>query len=344
MPSEADHEHLFSSPAVDAWLPDLLHLTHSRAPQLTRDFLGKRKNHHTQAAYFRILKAFLLWVERAEYASLAALTTTDVSNYIKGLQRVSQKAQKPLSNRTRAQVVACLRGYFDQLVRGGALPANPAASVEPYRLNVKLGHYKPLAPQEMAALLDSIKPETLSDLQDRAIIALMAFSCARVGAVVKMKLGDVHERAGRLHVSLSEKRDAEHYVPCHPELEGYLREFMDRARIPADDCEANPAQWLFRRWDKKRKVLNGRPLTRLDCYGMVKRRASAIGLTGITNHSFRATGITTFLHSGGSLDDARRLANHASVNTTKLYDHRTQAVSSEDVARINYRKRLDTGS
>lgn len=335
--SEVDHGQLFSSSAVDAWLPDLLHLTHSRAPQLTRDFLGKRKNHHTQAAYFRILKAFLLWVERAEYVGLASLTTTDVSNYIRGLQPVSQKAQKPLSNRTRAQVVACLRGYFDELVRGGALPANPAASVEPYRLNVRLGHYKPLAPHEMAALLDSITPESLCDLQDRAIIALMAFSCARVGAAVKMKLGDVQERGGRLHVSLSEKRDAEHYVPCHPELESYLREFMNRAGGPADDCEANPAQWLFRRWDKRRKMLTDRPLTRLVCYGMVKRRTSVIGLAGITNHSFRATSITTFLHSGGSLDDARRLANHASINTTKLYDHRTQAVSFEDVERISYR-------
>jgi integrase len=71
---------------------------------------------------------------------------------------------------------------------------------------------------------------------------------------------------------------------------------------------------------------------------MLKRRAKSVGLKGVTNHSFRAAGITTFPHSGRALDDARRLANHASVNTTKLYDHRTQAVSSQDVERIRYRR------
>lgn len=324
---------------ADDWLPDLLHLTHPKTPQLTRDFLSKRKNGHTQLAYFRILKAFLLWAERSDLPSLVALTTTDIANYVRGLLPVHPKADKPeLSNRTRAQIIACLRGYFDALVRGGALPSNPAASVEIPSVKAKLGHYKPLEPEQMGGLLDSIQPESIRDLQDRAVIALMAFSCARVGAVTKMKLGDVYERAGRLHVHLTEKREAEHDVPCHPELEEYLRAFMARSAKKAADCDENPARWLFRRWSKKRKALTGSPLTHMMCYTMVKRRSKAAGLPDVTNHSFRATGITTFLRSGGALDDARRLANHASVNTTKLYDHRTQAVSVEDAERISYRR------
>lgn len=321
------------------WLPNLLHLTDPRAPDITRDFIGKRRNENTQAAYSRILKAFLLWVERSDFQTLKTLTTTDLSNYVKGLQRVSSKDSKPLAKRTRGQVIACLRGYFDALVRGGVLVNSPASSVETYRLNVRVGAYKAMEPDQMGQLLDSFSSDTLLDLQERAIIALMAFSCARVSAVVKMKLGNVYEHAGRLHVCLTEKRDAEHYVPCHPELEEYLREFLARATEPGTECDANPEKWLFRRWDKKRKVLSGRQLDRLVCYRIVKRRARAQGLDGITNHTFRATGITTFLRAGGSLDDARRLANHSSVNTTKLYDHRTQAVSTSDVEMINYRRR-----
>ncbi len=327
------------SESLDGWLPDVLHLTHPRAPELTRDFLEKRHNLHTRGAYLRILKAFLQWAERTELQSLAQLTTADVSNYVKGLQRSSHKARKDLSPRTRAQVLACMRGYFDVLVRGGALPSNPAASVENYRLEVRIGHAKPLTGDNMGRLLDSIDTSTLKGLQDRAVIALMAFSCARVGAVVKMKLQSVYERDGRLHLELEEKRDNKHYVPCHPELEEYLRAFMKRATVVAKDCEKNPGGWLFRRWDKRWNILTGRPLTRMICYRMVKGYAAKIGLVDVTNHSFRATGITTFLGAGGVLDDARRLANHASVNTTKLYDHRTQAVSTTDVDKISYRKR-----
>ena len=182
-----------------------------------------------------------------------------------------------LSDRSRAQVVACLRGYFDELVRRGALTSNPAASVEHYTIKTKIGHYQALKPHEMGAFLDAIKPETLLDLQERAIIALMGYSCARVGAVTKMKQGDVYEEDGHLFVSLDEKGDHRHYVPCHPELEGYLREFLARSSKPSDDCDLNPAGWLFRRWDKKRKVLTGRPLSRLICYHMVKRRNGKVG-------------------------------------------------------------------
>lgn len=76
---------------------------------------------------------------------------------------------------------------------------------------------------------------------------------------------------------------------------------------------------------------------------MVKRRNASVGLLQVTNHTFRATGITTFLEAGGALDDARRLANHASVNTTKLYDHRKEKVAMKDVKMINYRRTSNPG-
>jgi site-specific recombinase XerD len=330
---------------INGWLPDVLHQTHPRAPEITRDFICRRRNDNTRAAYLRVLKEFLLWVERAEFPTLAALTTSHVSDYIKGLsrRRKTYKQAEPLSNRSRAQVVACLRGYFDDLVRGGALPSSPGSAVETYALNVKIGHYQALKPHQMGEFIDSIEPETLRDLQERAMIALMGFSCARVGAVVKMKQEDVYEEDGHLYVRLHEKRDNRHYVPCHPELEGYLREFLARSWKPSDECDPNPAGWLFRRWDKERKVLTGRPISRFVCYHMVKRRNVEVGLPQVTNHTFRATGITAFLEAGGALDDARRLANHASVNTTKLYDHRKEKVSMKDVQMINYgRKRRES--
>lgn len=329
---------------VNAWLPDVLHQTHPRAAEITRDFICRRKNDNTRAAYQRIMKEFLEWVERAEFPTLATLTTSHISEYLKGLirRRKTRKQLEALSDRSRAQVIACLRGYFDELVRRGALTSNPAASVEHYTIKTKIGHYQALKPHEMRAFLDAIRPETLLDLQERAIIALMGFSCARVGAVVKMKQEDVYEEDGHLYVRLHEKRDNRHYVPCHPELEGYLREFLNRSKKPAEDCDPNPAGWLFRRWDKKRKALRAQPLSRLICYHMVKRRNATVGLSQVTNHTFRATGITTFLEAGGALDDARRLANHASVNTTKLYDHRKEKVAMKDVQMINYRRSTST--
>jgi integrase/recombinase XerD len=48
-------------------------------------------------------------------------------------------------------------------------------------------------------------------------------------------------------------------------------------------------------------------------------------------HSFRATGITTFLQNDGTLEAAQQIAGDADSRTTKLYDRRDQKVLLEDM-------------
>jgi Phage integrase family len=84
----------------------------------------------------------------------------------------------------------------------------------------------------------------------------------------------------------------------------------------------------------------GRPLTRTvlqqaDSYAMIARRCAAAGIaTKVGNHSFRATGITTYLKNGGTLEKAAQMANHASTRTTQLYDRRREELSLDEVERI----------
>jgi hypothetical protein len=68
---------------------------------------------------------------------------------------------------------------------------------------------------------------------------------------------------------------------------------------------------------------------------MIRRRAAATGIgTKLGNHSFRATGITAYLKSGGTLEKAGAMANHASTRTTQLYDRRRDEVSLDEVERF----------
>ncbi len=56
---------------------------------------------------------------------------------------------------------------------------------------------------------------------------------------------------------------------------------------------------------------------------MIQRRARAAGIrTRISCHSFRATGIITYLQNGGKLEIAQQMAGHESACTTGLYDRR----------------------
>ena len=68
---------------------------------------------------------------------------------------------------------------------------------------------------------------------------------------------------------------------------------------------------------------------------MIKRRAKAAGLpANICNHTFRATGITTYLLNGGTVEKAQTIAAHESPRTTKLYDRRSDEITLDEVERI----------
>jgi integrase/recombinase XerD len=79
------------------------------------------------------------------------------------------------------------------------------------------------------------------------------------------------------------------------------------------------------------------PLPQANVHMMIQKRASAAGLkTKISAHSFRATGITTYLQNGGKLEIAQQMAGHESARTTGLYDRRSDEVALDEVERIAY--------
>ena len=62
-----------------------------------------------------------------------------------------------------------------------------------------------LAPEEARALIDSIAVTTPGGLRDRALIGLMVYSFARIGAALGMQVEDVFTQQRRLWVRLHEK-------------------------------------------------------------------------------------------------------------------------------------------
>ena len=124
---------------------------------------------------------------------------------------------------------------------GQVIPANPAGSVRGPSHVVKSGKTPALAPEEARALIDSIEITTPVGLRDRALIGLMVFSFARIGAALGMKVEDVFTQNRRLWVRLREKGGKAHAMPCHHNLETYTAAYIEGAGI-ADD----PKGPLFR--------------------------------------------------------------------------------------------------
>jgi integrase len=217
---------------------------------------------------------------------------------------------------------------FDYLTTG-ILEVNPAASVRGPRYVVKRGKTLVLSSEEARKLLDSIESNTLIGLRDRALIGTMVYSFARVGAAVTMKVGDYFQHRKRWWLRLHEKGGKRHAVPCYPTLEEYLNAWITAAGITRD--KKGP---LFRSMGKGDRH-SGRAMSRFEVLHMIKRCAEEAALPYSTYcRTFRATGITTYLQNGGTLEHAQTIANHESPRTTQLYDLTREELSFEEVERI----------
>lgn len=266
---------------------------------------------------------FLAWCEAAGATALTAVQPLHVAAWVESQGQV-------VSAPTVKQQLAAIRHLFDWLVTGQVIRVNPASSVRGPRHIVRRGKTPVLEAAEARLLLDSIDTSTLAGLRDRALIALMVFSFARIGAAVSMKVEDVYTQDRRLWVRLHEKGGKRHEMPCHHHLEAYLHAYLERSGLQQD--RAAP---LFPTIDRRTRLPSRTALPQACAHAMIRKHARAAGIaTMVGNHSFRATGITAYLKNGGTLERAASMANHASTRTTQLYDRRPDHVTLDEVERI----------
>lgn len=265
----------------------------------------------------------LRWCEGQGVGSLDAVTPMHVAGWVEELTK-SHAAP------TAKQRLAGVRHLFDWLVTGHVMQTNPAHSVRGPKHSRKRGKTPVLAPEEARQLLDSIPSDTLIGKRDRALIGLMTYTFARIGAASSMEVKDVYPQNRRLWVRLHEKGGKQVELPCHHSLEIYLDDYIE-----AGSLKDTPRAPLFQTFRRGTSELSGNTITQPDAFALVRRRAAAAGIsTAVCNHTFRATGITAYLKNGGTLEKAANIANHSSTRTTQLYDRRSDDVNLDEIERI----------
>src|SRR5437762_13032443 len=286
-------------------------------------FTAHIRNPNTRSAYAVAVRSFFVWLGSRRVTEMRQVRTIHVSSYIEALSKV-RKAP------TVKQHLAAIRMLFDFLIVGQIMDSNPAAAVRGPKHVVKRGKTPVLEADEARTLIDSIDISTPVGLRDRALIALLIYTFARVSAATGMNVDDYYPQGKRWWVRLHEKGGKQHEMPAHHLLETYLDEYVSDAGIAAE--KPSP---LFRTAAGKTGRLTDRRMNRTDVLRMVWRRAREAGIeTELGCHSFRATGITVYLTNGGLLEHAQQMAAHESATTTKLYDRRNDKVTLDEVEKI----------
>ena len=289
-----------------------------------RDFFSAHiRNPNTRRAYREAVRQFSAFCAEHGIVDLAQVEPVHVAAFVE----LQLKTQSKPTVKLR---LAALRMLFDWMVVGQVIPINPAHAVRGPKHSQKRGKTPVLQADEARTLINSIEVTSLPGLRDRALIGLMTFTFARVGAAILMRVEDFYVQGRRGWVRLHEKGGKEHEMPTHHNLERYLEEYLATAGIAED--RKSP---LFRTTKGRSGELTSNPLLQSDVWRMIRRRALAAGIkTEIGCHTFRATGITAYLKNGGRLEIAQQMAAHESSRTTGLYDRRNDEVSLDEVERI----------
>lgn len=233
---------------------------------------------------------------------------------------------------TKKLHLSAIRHFFDTLVTRHVVILNAAASVRGERLQVVEGKTPEITVRQARILMQSIDISTVVGLRDRAIMGILIYTAARVGAVANLRREDFYDLGDQYCLRFAEKGGKSREIPVRHDLKAYILDYLVAGALATTE-KSSP---LFRTTIRKTKHLTQNGMTGGDIGRMMKRRLRKANLPAMLSpHSFRVTTITDLLSQGVPLEDVQNLVGHADPRTTRLYDRRHRKVTRNIVERIS---------
>ncbi len=272
----------------------------------------------TRSAYAADLAELLATLRRRGRTDWAQVTAEDLVAHLEGLRR-SGHAEASLLRYT-----AALRAFFGWLLGEGLIPALPtetlAGSKRPRRLPRTLGE------GALNRLIEAVDGDAPLDLRDRAVLETLYGCGLRCAELCGLRLHDLDRKARVLRVrgKGGRERVVPYGAPAEKALCSYLRLREGfaltwlKGACAADLLAPEAPLFLSPR---------GRALGRAHLAAIVHARIRAFLPEGThaTPHTLRHAYATHLLDHGAPLMDIRALLGHASVATTQIYTHVSDA-------------------
>lgn len=291
--------------------------------QLALDVAAGQISADTAKTYQRGMERFLTWG-----ASRQHNTDTVTRNAVK--EWVADLRAEGKSVATIGLWLSSVRAFFQWAISEGLYAVDPTTGVKAGKRHGANRTHKrdTLTDNEMMRVL------TLPDLskRDKAILHLFAFTAARGIELHRAQMRDVGTRGEYLSLN----------------VQGKGRDEADECLIIADPvAEAVLRDWLVERGQADGALFTTRyggethAISRRQLRGIVKqafRRAGVVeqATRPKTTHSIRHTAISAARRNGASLEDTQKMARHASIVTTQIYDHSINRVENAAEKRIRY--------
>jgi Site-specific recombinase XerD len=208
--------------------------------------------------------------------------------------------------RTRNNVLAVLRSFFNYLCDEEIVKSNPAKVAKYVKLDKSLPKF--LTFFEMKKLLNGYE-----NLKEKAILYTTYITGGRVSEIINLTVDDIQQDGDKFYVRLFGKGNKERLNPIYDEVAQILKDYISAYKITSG--------YLF-----PHRTKAGQPMTADGVYRMVKRVADRVGIDRklVSPHVFRHSFATHMLDSGTDISVVQELLGHSNISTTRIYAQVTQ--------------------
>jgi len=215
-----------------------------------------------------------------------------------------------LSARSQARIISGIKSFYKYLLLENLVINDPSQLIETPKLGRKLPDTLSTEDiNDLIAAIDLSKPE---GTRNKAILETL-YSCGlRVSELVNLKISNLHLDIG--FIKVHGKGDKERLVPIGSVATKQIKLYMDSIRCHMDIKPGNEDVVFLNR--------NGRKLTRVMIFTIIKQLAARIGLKKkISPHTFRHSFATHLIEGGADLRAVQEMLGHESITTTEIYTH-----------------------
>ena len=213
---------------------------------------------------------------------------------------------------------------------------NPVDGVKRPKANNNEGLTPALGNAQARALLNAPPGDTLKGQRDRAVLATLLYHGLRREELCKLRVRDVQQREGVLHLRIEGKGDKIRFVPVSAKAARLIQEYLEAAGHGGD--LGGP---LFRPVKNNSTGTLAKSLNPASVYQeIVRRYGKQVGINtavhGFCVHSLRATAATNALEHNADIAKVQEWLGHANVSTTRLYDKRKNRPEDSPTFRVEY--------
>ncbi len=268
---------------------------------------------NTRASYSSDLLKFLNYLNERGINEWGQVRFSDVMAFL------SRAAEQNLAPRSRARLLATLRGFFRFMVRDSHLSESPVANLTSPRLQRRLPDVLSIA--EVELLLAQPNPARPLGLRDGAMLELLYAAGLRVSELLTLTLGRVNLEVGFLVVV--GKGSKERIVPVGEAATEATRGYLLEARPLI--MKGSISETLF--------VTNrGKGMSRQGFWKLLKKYGRQANIQkALTPHTLRHSFATHLLERGADLRSVQMMLGHADISTTQIYTH----VASERLREVH---------